>query len=78
MAIMKDSQLDTNVWAFGGMTPSELIDKPLGREGAEEKEGRRMNLVIQREQEEARRGLGNSWSGGKDGGGGKGGNLSLG
>jgi len=37
MAIMKDSQLDTNVWAFGGITPSELIDKPLGREGGEEK-----------------------------------------
>lgn len=39
MAIMKDSQLDTNVWAFGGMTPSELIDKPLRREGAEERGG---------------------------------------
>lgn len=41
MAIMKDSQLDTNVWAFGGITPSELIDKPLGREGGQErKEGK--------------------------------------
>lgn len=40
MAIMKDSQLDTNVWAFGGMAPSELIDKPLEGERAEErKEG---------------------------------------
>lgn len=23
------------MWAFGGITPSELIDKPLGREGGE-------------------------------------------
>lgn len=29
------------MWAFGGITPSELIDKPLGREGGEErKEGK--------------------------------------
>lgn len=41
MAIMKDSQLDTNVWAFGGIAPSELIDKPLGRRERKEKEGDR-------------------------------------
>jgi len=41
MAIMKDSQLDTNVWAFGGITPSELIDKPPGRRERKEKEGDR-------------------------------------
>ncbi|TRY86963.1 hypothetical protein DNTS_011980 [Danionella cerebrum] len=30
-------RLDTNVWAFGGITPSELIDKPVGRERREER-----------------------------------------
>lgn len=52
--------MDTNVQVFGGITPSELTDKPLESEGGEErkegkgqgqeqKEDRKMDLVIRRE-----------------------------